>query len=164
MMYVDEKRGGRAQPRSLLTGFEITLSDCNLFDLGFVGAKYTWEKSRGTSNWIQERLDRGVATQTWCTLFLDVEVKVIDVAPSDHLPLSLQLNKQVYVPKAKRFRFENVWIKEKDCLQLVKNSWESTVGEEILNRISFCCLKLEEWGGGVNQEFKNKLAECRKML
>lgn len=141
-----------------------TLSGCNLFDLGFVGEKFTWEKSRGMSGWVQERLDRGVATQSWKNLFPDATVKVLDVAPSDHLPLNLQLNRQVYVLKTKRFRFENNWIREKDCLQVVKNSWGSTVGEDILSRISFCCLKLEEWGGGVNQEFKLKLIDCRKKL
>lgn len=163
-MYVSEKQRGREYPRSMLTGFVETLSECNLMDLGFTGDKYTWEKFRGTNNWIQERLDRGVATQAWCALFPDADVKVLEVAPSDHLPLSLQLNMRVYVPKAKQFRFENFWIKEKDCLNVVKNRWESTVGDDIMSRIQFCCIKLEEWGGGMKQEFKIKLDDCRKRL
>ncbi|XP_074342384.1 uncharacterized protein LOC141679922 [Apium graveolens] len=164
LMYANEKRGGPEYPRSMLTGFVETLMECNLMDLGFTGERYTWEKSRGTSHWVQERLDRGVATQAWSDLFPDAEIKVLEVAPSDHLPLNLQLNRQVYMPKAKRFRFENVWIKEKDCLQLIKNSWASTEGETIMSRIQLCCIKLEEWGGGVKQEFRDKLANCKKRL
>lgn len=68
------------------------------------------------------------------------------------------------MPKTKRFRFENIWIREQECLNLVKNSWESTEGEDIMSRIQFCCLKLEEWGGTMKQEFQVKLADCRKKL
>ncbi|XP_074323065.1 uncharacterized protein LOC141660009 [Apium graveolens] len=148
-MYPSEKRGGQEHPRFLLEGFVDTLNACNLFDLGFIGKKFTWEKSRGTNGWVQERLDRGVATQSWRRLFPDAVVRVLDVAPSDHLPLSLQLNKQVYAPKAKRFRFENTWIREQDCWNVIKSSWETTAGKDIMHRIQFCCLKLEEWGGEI---------------
>lgn len=79
---------------------------------------------------------------------------MLEVAPSDHLPLCLMLNRRVYVPKIHRFRFENVWIKENDCVNLVKQSWDSTEGEELMVKIEFCRMKLEEWGGGVNKEFK----------
>lgn len=114
--------------------------------------------------WMQERLDRGFGTKGWRDMFPSAEVRVIEVATSDHLPLHLLLNKQVYVPKRKRFRFENVWVNEKDCFNLVKNSWELTQGKELLDKINFCCLKLEEWGGGQSQEFKRKILECRIKL
>ena len=164
LMYDTEKRGGRDHPRSLLNGFADTISECNLRDLGFIGDKFTWEKSRGTTRWVQERLDRGLANQSWCDLFPLAEIRVIEVATSDHLPLFLQLNKQVYVPRNRRFKFENVWIKEKDCFNVVKNSWEQTEGKEILERISYCCLKLDEWGGGISQEYKRKMIEYRAKL
>lgn len=148
LMFAGEKRGGREHPRNLLAGFEETVRDCNLMDLGFVEERYTWEKSRGKENWIQERLDRGLATQQWRNLFPLAEVQVLDVATSDHLPLYLHLNRKVYAPRSKRFKFENVWIKEKDCFRVVKDSWEIGNDREILDKISYCCLKLDEWGGG----------------
>lgn len=132
-----------------------------MVDLGFVGEPYTWEKSRGTTNWIQERLDKGLATQEWCNLFPDAEVTVFDGTTSDHLPLYLHLNKRVYVPRSKHFKFENVWLKERDCFNVVQDSWTVTSGKEILDRINYCCLQLEEWGGGLTLEYKKKLAEYR---
>lgn len=48
MMFIDEKRGGREHPRNLLEGFAETVYDCGLHDLGFVGEKFMWEKSRGS--------------------------------------------------------------------------------------------------------------------
>lgn len=58
-----EKRGGRDHPRSCLLGFGNAIRDSELMDLGFVGEKFTWEKSRGKVNWVQERLDRGFANK-----------------------------------------------------------------------------------------------------
>lgn len=81
-------------------------------DLGFTEDIYTWERARGTERWVQERLDRGLATKPWCDLFPAAEVKVLEVSTSDHMPLLLQLHRQVYVQKWNRFRFKNMWIKE----------------------------------------------------
>lgn len=164
MCFADEKMGGREHPRRFLNGFRETLQDCELLDLGFVGPKYTWEKSRGKENWVQERLDRGLATQQWRNLFPTAEVRVLEVATSDHLPLHLHLKKQIYVQKRKRFRFENVWVKDQDCLNLVKTSWEHTAGREILDKLSYVTLCIEEWGGGLSHEFNQKLLECRRKL
>lgn len=161
LMHADEKWGERAHPRSLLDGFVDTIRVCGLSDLGFVREKFTWERFRGKSNWVQERLDRGFANQVWRELFPVAEVKVWDVSTSDHLPLYLQTNKRVYVPKAKRFRFENVWIREKECLTVVKNSWESAASGEIMEKIRLCCLKLEEWGGGLSSEYQGQIKESR---
>lgn len=113
-------------------------------DLGFTGTKFTWERKRGTSRWIQERLDRGLANQQWRDMFSDAEVTVLDVSSSDHLPLSLKLNKQMYVPRSHRFRFENMWLREKDCVHIVQSSWSEMSNRDIMSKIEFCCIKLEE--------------------
>lgn len=147
MMCVDEKRGVRPQPRCLLEGFATTVNECGLADLGFVGEKFTWEKLRGQHNWIQERLDRCLANQTWQQMFPEVEVQVIEVATSDHLPLYLNLNKQVYAPRQKYFRFENIWLREQDCRNVVRNGWDLGPDLDIMGKIKLCGIKLEEWGG-----------------
>lgn len=66
---------------------------------------------------------------------------------SDHLPLFLNLMKQVYVPRAKRFKFENTWIREQDCRGVVKQGWERAGCGTILEKIRSCGSKLQEWGG-----------------
>lgn len=43
LMFGDEKRGVRDHPRSCLSGFVETKTDCGLRDLGFIGEKYSWE-------------------------------------------------------------------------------------------------------------------------
>lgn len=146
MLYEDEKRGGRKQPYNLLVGFMETLNACGFQDLGYVGEKYTWEKSRGQPNWIQEILYRGVANQGWQDLFPSALIRVMEVATSDYLPLFLQLHKQVNVAKERRFRFENVWVREKECRNIVKNRWEGSGERDIIEKIRICGVKLREWG------------------
>lgn len=164
-MVVDgEKRGGRRHPRSLLQGFSDTIMDCRLIDLGFDGEKYTWERGRGTDNWVQERLDRGLANSAWTDLFPNAVVKVMEASTSDHLPLFLDLNRKVYVHKGKRFRFENVWIKEKECYSLINSCWRSEELGSIVEKMSKCCLVLEEWGGGLVKEMREQLKACRLQM
>lgn len=108
MVFADEKKGGRQHPKKLLEGFNQTLRDCSLYDLGFVGEKYTWEKFRGSNRWVQERLDRGLANKEWIEYFPNVEARVLEVSTSDHLPVCISLKIQVYKPRERRFRFENM--------------------------------------------------------
>lgn len=89
LMSSNEKRGGRDHPRDCFVGFTETVRACGLIDFGFVGDKFTWEKSRGKSNWVQEWLDRGLANKTWCELFPLAEVRILEVTTLDHLPLHL---------------------------------------------------------------------------
>lgn len=50
----------------------------------------------------------------------------------------------VYAPKIKKFRFENVWIKEEQCFNVVKDSWLQSDGIKIIEKVNYCCLKLDE--------------------
>lgn len=147
MMHVHEKQGGRPHERVLLEGFKAAVYESGLDDLGFIGNEYTWEKSRGSRRWVQERLDRGLANQEWHNMFSQATVKVLEVSTSDHMPLFLELNRMRYVPKSRRFKFENMWIKEEQCSKLVQDSWIQNAGRSIVEKVEYCCLKLEEWGG-----------------
>lgn len=164
IMVEEEKKGWCRQPRKLLDGFTDAINDCQLIDLGFTGSMFTWERSPGTRRWVQDRLDRGLANNLWKSMFPRAEFTVMDVTTSDHLPLSLQLNRTMYVPKVHRFRFENMWLKEKDCLHIIQQSWLEMSAYSISEKIHYCCVKLEEWGGGMTKEFKEKIREYKKRL
>lgn len=78
----------------------------------------------------------------------------MEVATSDHLPLHLHLHKKVFQPKERRFRFENSWLREKECEIVIKNGWNDASGLEIMEKIKHCRLKLQQWGGGLANEYK----------
>lgn len=54
----NEKRGRHGHSSWLINDFRDTLTDCGLTDLEMEGHPYTWERSRGTERWVEERLDR----------------------------------------------------------------------------------------------------------
>lgn len=87
LMFNHEKEGGRVHPRFLLEGFIEVVNDCGLIDLGFVGSVFMWEISRRSSTWVQERLDRLLASHDWKNMFPLAKIKVVDVSTLDHLPL-----------------------------------------------------------------------------
>lgn len=146
LMYAKKKVGGRAHPQVLLDGFCNIIEECGLYDLGYTGSTYTWERFRGTNKWVQERLDRGLVNDEWKQTFPEAELSVIDVSTSDHLPILLQLNRKIYVPKRRRFKFENLWLREKDCMKIVESSWNEVQHADIVCKINKCATKLEEWG------------------
>lgn len=60
--------------------------------------------------------------------------------------------------------FENVWLRENECHNVVKNDWESATGMDIMKKIEFCGLKLQEWRKGISNEYKQKIRICREQL
>ncbi|XP_074346242.1 uncharacterized protein LOC141685013 [Apium graveolens] len=151
---MEEKQGGSTRPRSLMAGFFEAIMDCGLHDLGFWGDLFIWERSRGQQTWVQERLDRGMAMSSWIEIFPLVEVKVLEVTTSDHLPLLLQLHRKVYVQRGRRFKFENMWLEERECRSIVQTCWSEEGTRDLMEKISRCCMRLEECGGGLIHEIK----------
>ncbi|XP_074342484.1 uncharacterized protein LOC141680055 [Apium graveolens] len=81
---------------------------------------------------------------------------------SDHLPLYLELNKRVYIQKTKKFRFENMWIREDQCYKLVHNSWNQVEGRNIVDKMEYLSMQLEEYGGGRMKELRKKIQNLRR--
>uniref|UniRef100_A0A803PRX9 DUF4283 domain-containing protein n=1 Tax=Cannabis sativa TaxID=3483 RepID=A0A803PRX9_CANSA len=51
----EDKLGENPYPEWLLQGFHKAISDCNLINFDLSGYQYTWERGRGTANWIEVR-------------------------------------------------------------------------------------------------------------
>ncbi|KAL9444583.1 hypothetical protein AB3S75_017718 [Citrus x aurantiifolia] len=65
LLAANEKRGRIAHPNWKLVGFQNAIADCQLIDLGVIGYQFTWERARGTDNWVEERLDRAFVSASW---------------------------------------------------------------------------------------------------
>ncbi|XP_019159989.1 PREDICTED: uncharacterized protein LOC109156592 [Ipomoea nil] len=125
LLYQYEKRGGNPHPDSLLWGFGETIEECGLTQLPMSGYPYTWEKGKGTPNWIEERLDKVLATQTWRELVADANVQNILTRKSDHSFLFIGiLNLRGRRGVLRRgFRFEMAWLHDEGCREVVEKSW-----------------------------------------
>lgn len=114
-------------PDNLIRGFTEALQDCDLFDLGMVGHAFTWEKGRGSDHWVEERLDRAVATTDWCSMFNDASVRNILTLTSDHSAIFLNPDKQLVRRGGRRFKFESAWLVDENCKQVVEHSWSVSI-------------------------------------
>uniref|UniRef100_A0A803PVR0 Reverse transcriptase domain-containing protein n=1 Tax=Cannabis sativa TaxID=3483 RepID=A0A803PVR0_CANSA len=158
----EDKKGGNPYPTWLIDGFNEALAACNLCDIDLVGYPYTWERGRGTSNWVEVRLDRALANQKWLEIFNSAKLINMEISSSDHCPILLiPYDQDVYLTK-KRFRFENAWLREPMCAQIVKDSWELCCMKTVTEKIDYCGQSLAEWGKSYTGNFKSRIQQCKK--
>ena len=128
-----------------------------------MGYSYTWEKSRGSQIFVEENLDRALALSTWHSAFANAYVQNEEATSSDHSAICLQLGNSK-APYSPRFRFENAWIREEECRNVITKCWKRHRGGDILNQIYACGGDLQTWGRNQLNLFKKKVQACHKRI
>lgn len=121
------------------------MESCGLRDFGFEGHQFTWEKSRGMARWVEEKLDRILVTDDWIELFGEAKASSVEAACSDHLPLVLWPVPSIRFAACKRFCFENVWLKEEQCRDIIVHSWNTNGNLDIMSKITICSNNVGVW-------------------
>ncbi|XP_074373938.1 uncharacterized protein LOC141714312 [Apium graveolens] len=164
MLSPTDKKGGNKYPSWLLRGFQEVLDECNLIDMELVGYPFTWEKGKGTSLWVEERLDRALISHSWNLLFPTARLVNLEISTSDHCPLWLDPVLQEFQKSVKHFRFENAWLREPMCHQIVQSSWELFSEDSFQKKIKCCSTSLAKWGKEITENFKERIAKLNKVL
>lgn len=159
-----EKKGGALYPQWLIDGFNEVLIETGLNDLELYGHQYTWEKGRGTTSWLETRLDRAMVTESWFDLFPMARLYNLEGTPSDHSPLLLMPTSNSTRMGKKWFRFENAWLTEPLCKYIVRDTWEAEVDVSILQKVRTCGDNLSLWGKEVTGCFGKRIKECKFKL
>ena len=128
-----------------------------------VGHPYMWENSRGSVNFVEERLDRALASHLWLSKFDKVLVRNIKAPFLNHSALLLEFLSERRLQK-RRFRFENSWLKELECRTLVTESWGMSTNSSIQTRLELCGNDLRLWGDKLRAQFKDRILECRRRI
>ncbi|XP_060959390.1 uncharacterized protein LOC133030609 [Cannabis sativa] len=157
----EDKRGGNNYPDWLLRGFQQAVNDCELQDLELIGHPFTWEKGRGTDQWIEVRLDRALCTKNWLELFPLDKLYNLELSTSDHCPIFLDLVDNIPLVMKKKFCFENCWLREPLCHQVIKECWNFRSEFDIQEKIKYCGEFLIVWGEAYSGDFKKRLKECK---
>lgn len=160
---VSEKVGGLPKDWKFLAGFREALDDCGLEDLGFCGPQFTWCNKREGVDLIMERLDRCTGSLDWKMLFPNFEVSHRDFWWSDHCPIIMDckdnLASNVDASRRRRFHFEECWVEDPACSDLISKTWvdyrSSNSVEAIVSNIHDCGHQLEIW----NNHCKRRLKE-----
>ncbi|XVF18997.1 hypothetical protein REPUB_Repub11eG0072800 [Reevesia pubescens] len=147
-----------------MSDFRNVVSDCGLEDLPVTGPPITWHKRIG-SELIFERLDKCLATNSWCSLFpYSIEEHLITYT-SDHLPILLKVLASDSVHQGRRngnFKFENMWCNSTECGEIVKEVWNSTMPSSlsgISQNLSSCASRLHRWNREKLQNLSHRFKE-----
>lgn len=57
-----------------------------------------------------------------------------------------------------------MWIKEKECYNIIKECWSDEMSNDIFDKMGRCCIRLEQWGGRMIQELRRNLISCRREM
>ena len=152
-----------------MQGFRDALDYCGFKDLGFNGYPFTWCNRTGNHNvWI--RLDRGVATVDWFLRFPTSRIHHLECFHSDHRPILLisDAEQKRFYRKGQPFRFEAMWLKDRSCEDVVKQSWanlfDSNLVSILLKKIASCQVNLSTWNRVTFGHVRNTLAKKLKEL
>lgn len=114
-----EKKTRNKKPNWMINGFKEAAFDCGISDLPLEGYPFTWERGTSIVRWVEEKLDRVFVNDRWRDQFPLCKVQNLVAPTSDHSALYFQV--QVWRPATRRvrFRFENSWLREKRCGEIV---------------------------------------------
>ncbi|XP_019194796.1 PREDICTED: uncharacterized protein LOC109188622 [Ipomoea nil] len=125
--FLSEKRGDHSHPDAIIECFNDALSDYQLNDLGMLGDRFTWEKSHGTEAWVEERLDRAVASINWVGLHEEAAVRKIFTVASDHSAIFHNLETRLIRAARSSFKFESAWLLNARCAKEVEAACSQTI-------------------------------------
>ena len=110
------------------------------------------------------RLDRALICPQWRNLFPLARLVNMEVSISDHSPLwlDLGLNRARRFPR--RFKFENAWVREPMCRQIILDLWLKHHAGPFSLKLQCCSTALAEWGRNITGRFTERILKCNNML
>lgn len=164
MLLAQDKSGSHGHPRSLLDGFKSTIEECGLLELDLLGGEFTWEKSRGSENWVRERLDKAFADVLWWRKYPLCKLSVKHTIKSDHDPIVLETMNIDFSRKQFRFKFENTWLHEPEFKEEVSTVWREIPRMHLLPKLLSITSFMAKWGRNFFHKFRDKVKKQKAIL
>ncbi|XP_057779546.1 uncharacterized protein LOC130998129 [Salvia miltiorrhiza] len=159
-----DKRGRVDHPNWLFTGFRSAVLDCGLSDIPLIGYQFTWSRGLGTANFVEERLDRGMASSAWKCLFPEASIIPLTVPMSDHVPLLLKCSNKVSSLGSRRFRFENKWCLEPEFPNIISDCWMNLHGFSIMEKLEAVTDSISMWARHRGQNLGREKTRLQRMV
>ena len=151
-----------------MDGFKNIVNFCGFSNLGYCGNDFTWCNMQDGENRIQLRLDRALATYEWIVKFTGMRVYHLVDSTSDHCALLLNSSPPHRSPHVKRFHFEALWTKNKECREIIDSSWGVgsylSTPEGLMENLKFCASELSSWSSSVYGHIPKKIQSKRNAL
>ncbi|KAL8111889.1 hypothetical protein AgCh_019552 [Apium graveolens] len=78
-------------------------------------------------------------------MFPLAKVYNLEGSPSDHSLLLLVPKRHTGGNTKRQFRFENAWLTEPMCFQIIKDRWEEDENNNVVQKIDKCAESLNVW-------------------
>lgn len=115
------------------------------------------EKIRGSQNWVREKLDRALASNSLWHRFPLCKLTVFYTTKSDHDSIFFELLNVTVTKKNFRFRFENTWLKEPSFHSEVEDFWRTIPTAHLLPKLIFISSFMAKWGSSFFHKFRDKV-------
>jgi hypothetical protein len=144
--------------------FNSIISHLGLIELPLKGRNFTWSNMQ--TNPLLEQLDWFFTTCQWTLKYPNTLVFPLAKSTSDHVPCVVSIS--TVIPKAKIFRFENMWIDQPGFLDLVDKTWKQPVKPGPIASVLTAKFKnvryaLKKWGRNLSQ-IKDLIEKCNKVI
>ncbi|XP_075656619.1 uncharacterized protein LOC142626791 [Castanea sativa] len=160
----DEKLGGALRNHNQMQQFRDVIDECGFIDLGFEGSKFTWSKHFTDGHSVWERLDRGLGNSEFLMRFPGTRVSHLRCMSSDHTPLLINLTGLESPPRKKVFRFEEMWLSNTRCGEIVEAVWRNEEDGDTMKKMEKCSKALEEWEKNEFGSIRRELEDKKKLL
>lgn len=88
----------------------------------------------------------------------------LEATCSNHLLIFLNLNPLICIPRSRRFRFENQWLRQANYVDVIHNSRVSSTGSPIQIQFSTYGNALLQWGGNLARDFHKRISMCKQRV
>ncbi|XP_060968815.1 uncharacterized protein LOC133036286 [Cannabis sativa] len=166
----EDKVGGPPRDDMLMDNFRGAINRCHLRVVYFNGDPFTWTNKNHHGNVVRERLDRGFIYNNWSDFFNKATLSHLDFYHSDHRAIEYivsQPNLPVLSSQRRiRFRFEQMWLKDTDCRDIVQAFWCTNSSRQptasVLQNIAACTAALQDWHGKKYGQMGKDIAAAHK--
>jgi hypothetical protein len=153
---------------SQMRGFREAVDVCGLCDIGYIGLDWTFEKKVAGGHYCRIRLDRALASPSWCSRFPYASLRHLTAATSDHSPILLLTERDsteiVRDRSNKSFRYEIMWETHAELVPLVEQVWKNEGESRSLNDVQWKLTSLSNaLMGWDTVTFGNVRTEIRKL-
>ena len=167
-MWQTEHKSHRKRSESQMRDFREVLSECDLHDIGFQGAPWTFCNMQREGRNVKVRLDRGVASPAWSSRFPQAVITHLTTPSSDHAPLLLEREETTLARPMKIMRYEEVWERESSLPEVIQEAWTmgadaSTLGD-INDKMKVTMTKLVSWSKDKIGNVRKKIKDLREKL
>nr|CCA65974.1 hypothetical protein [Beta vulgaris subsp. vulgaris] len=118
--------------------FKNFLQVMELLEVSPSNKGFTWFRGRSKSV-----LDRLLLNPEWINEFPSMRLSLLQRGLSDHCPLLTNIHTQNWGPKP--FRFQNCWLTDPHCLEIVNKTWLESTNMPMIDKLRRVKIRLKAW-------------------